>query len=760
MTTPFPSTTYRLQLTSDFTLQDATEVLDYLADLGADAIYCSPLLTATSGSAHGYDWVDGSQVDPVRGGEAGWEKFVAKAKSLKLKVLVDIVPNHMGISKPEENPWWWDVLTFGKSSQYADFFDINWEAGRLIVPILGSPDATKDLTLTKDNTVLNYFEHSFPVCPGSYEPGNSAQTVHDKQHYQLVYWRDGNTKLNYRRFFAVTTLAGLKVENKEVFDASHERIIKFITEDGIEGLRVDHPDGLVDPGQYLEQLREAAGADTWLLVEKILEPGEALADWPVQGTTGYDAMTEVDQVFIDGSNEEAFTNIFTSLTGDSRTFREHTIAGRQMVCAELFTPEINRILDRLDLGSLSREDAALIISEMASRFPVYRSYLPDDLNLLLDAGKEVTNLYPNLAAGVIHLVKQLSNPANESARRFQQLTGAVMAKGVEDTAYYRYNRLICLNEVGGDPGSFGYSLDKFHQLLTSRQANQPRSMTALSTHDTKRGEDVRARISVLSEIPDEYAKFLEIFAAETEVPQPRFVSLMAQTLIGTGKIERQRLHDYFEKAMREAHDGTSWTDPDEAFEHAVKQATDAAFDNPKISSAWDDILRLVEQPGYSNSLSRKAVQLTMPGIPDVYQGTELWEDSLVDPDNRRQVDYAIRRRLLAETTTTPPVDSTGRAKLWITSKLMQLRTKYPQLFTGYEPLYASGEAADHLIGFNRGQVITLATRLPLKLARRGWGDTAIPIAGVWIDLFTGRPFTGTRLLSEIFDTYPVAVLVR
>src|SRR5687768_814816 len=342
----------------------------------------------------------------------------------------------------------------------------------------------------------------------------------------------------------------------------------------------------------------------------------------------------------------------------------------------------------------------------------------------------------------------------------QQLSSAAMAKGVEDTAYYRYSRFIALNEVGGDPDQFGIPLQDFHTLQALRLSRQPASMTGLSTHDTKRGEDVRARLAVLSELPETWARFAELFLSTTTIPNRLFGYFLAQTLVGTGPIERARMHAYAEKAMREASDGTTWTAPDPSYEAAVHQAVDTAYDDPQLRHAWDQLDAKITGPGWSNSLGQKLVQLTMPGVPDVYQGTELWEDSLVDPDNRRPVDFDQRIRLLESLGDAPPgIDETGAAKLWITRQALRMRRSRPECFSGYRAIEASGPAQSHLIGFDRGGAITLATRLPAGLAAAGgWRHTTVEMSAPHVDMLTGRRWHGTVAVADVLASYPVALL--
>jgi (1->4)-alpha-D-glucan 1-alpha-D-glucosylmutase len=745
-----PSSTYRLQVNRRFTLDDAARIIGYLSELGVAAVYLSPILQSTIGSDHGYDTTDVSQVDRDRGGAEALERLMTSARLAGLRVVIDIVPNHLGIAHPIENPAWWDVLRLGKDSPYAPWFDIDWSRGRIVVPILG-----EDPRLTVVDGELRYFDHRFPLAPGSWSEGEDAAAVHDRQHYQLIHHSRGNSEINYRRFFAITSLAGVRVEEAEVFSATH-KLIRDWCEAGVAGLRIDHPDGLRDPLGYLQQLQSFA-SEQWITVEKILEPGEELPrTWPVAGTTGYDAMREVNGVFIDRDQEAVFTGLYVRLTGDHRTIADHIEAGKRLAVTTLLPAEVRR------MAALAPEipNVGPALAEVAIAFEVYRSYLPDGVADLDHALAVATRRRPDLAAAIDQLSARLHDHCDDLALRMQQLSGAAMAKGVEDTAYYRYSRFVALNEVGGDPGQFGLSLQDFHALQVSRLSREPASMTSLSTHDTKRGEDVRARLAVLSEIPEAWAGFAEHFLSITTVPNRLFGYFLAQTLAGTGPIDRARMHAYAEKAMREASDGTTWTAPDPGYETAVHEAVDAAYDDPQLRDAWNQLDELLTAPGWSNSLGQKLVQLTMPGVPDVYQGTELWQDSLVDPDNRRPVDFTERRRLLDSFGDDPPaIDETGAAKLWVIRQALRLRRNKPEWFSGYQPIEASGPAQQHLIGFDRGGAITLATRLPVGLAvGGGWGRTTVEMPAPQIDVLTGCRWTGTVAVGDVLAAYPVALL--
>jgi (1->4)-alpha-D-glucan 1-alpha-D-glucosylmutase len=747
-----PSSTARLQITPSFDLEAAAALCSYLRELGVGAVYLSPILQSANGSEHGYDVVDFSRVDPARGGAAGWQAFVAAARAHDLAVVIDIVPNHAGVAEASENSAWWSVLRLGAASPYARWFDIDWSRGKLLLPVVGDDfEAARDLAVVGDE--LRYYEHRFPIAPGTGD--GSAAEVHARQHYELVGYRRADTDQNYRRFFAVTTLAGLRVEDPVVFEATHREVLRWVHDDGVAGVRVDHPDGLVDPLGYLGRLRDAA-PEVWLLVEKILEPGEALPrPWPVAGTTGYDALAEVTGVLVDPSAEAELDGLYRTVTGDQRSFADHVEAGKRLVASTILRAEVLRLaaLGRVDRGT----DA---LTELLVAFPVYRSYLPDGAEHLREALARARARRPDLDGAFDTLMPRLADPDDELALRFQQTSGAVMAKGVEDTAYYRYSRFVALNEVGGAPGRFGRSLDDFHAAQATRVRAAPYGMTTLSTHDTKRGEDVRARLAVLAERPTEWASLARHLMAHAPVPNAAFGYLLWQTFVGTGFIARDRMHGYAEKAMREAADGTGWRDPDPAFEAAVHAAVDAAYDSAAVHDPLAGFVEQVTPDSWTNALSQKVLQLTMPGVPDVYQGTELWEDSLVDPDNRRPVDWAFRRGLVASLTTVPAVDATGAAKLWIVSRTLRLRRDRPELFDGYTPLLARGPAAEHVVAFDRGGAVTMATRLPVRLERDGgWRDTTLDLPAS-VDVFTGREHSGRVTVADVLATLPVALLRR
>jgi (1->4)-alpha-D-glucan 1-alpha-D-glucosylmutase len=757
-----PSATYRVQVRPGFDLAATAGLVGYLADLGVSHLYTAPLLTAVPGSQHGYDVVDHSTVDPRLGGEPARRRLVGALRAAGLGLVVDIVPNHMGIAVPaanaessrrldlrsaQKNQQWWDLLRHGRESRYANWFDIDWSRPRIVLPVLAdAPDALDDLRITGDE--LRYHDRRFPIAPGT-DTGD-PRTTHDQQQYELVSWRRDD-QINYRRFFAISDLAALRVEDPAVFDATHREVLRWYTAGELDGIRVDHPDGLRDPAGYLDRLA-AAAPDAWLVVEKILEAGEELPDWPVAGTTGYDALREVCGLFVEPSttHDPDWPEIAYRAKGEAAT---------RLLAAEL--PRLARLAPEIPRADSPQIEDAL--AEVAANFPVYRTYLPYGGHHLRSALAAATRRRPDLTATIAELAARLSDPGDELAIRFQQYTGPVLAKGVEDTAFYRYPRLTALNEVGGDPGRFGVPVDDFHAACEARQSRWPAGMTTLSTHDTKRSEDVRARLAVLAEVPDDWAAATRRWTGRAPLPDPALAELLWQATVGAWPIERDRLLGYALKAAREASTSTSWADPDPAFETALHAMVDAIYDDPELHAGIAAFAAYITPDGWSNSLGQKLVQLTMPGVPDVYQGTELWDLSLVDPDNRRPVDFTLRRELLARLDAgwCPPVDASGAAKLLVTSRALRQRLQRP--FTGYARLAADGLARGHAVGFDRGGVLTVVTRLPVGLRRRGgWGDTGLALpAGEWTDVLTGRRFAGPAVrLADLLAMYPVALLAK
>lgn len=770
-----PVSTYRLQIRPSFTLQDAAAEVPYLKSLGVDWIYLSPILTAEHGSDHGYDVTDPSTVDADRGGPEGLEAVSRAARAAGMGVLVDIVPNHVGVASPYQNPWWWSLLKEGRESRYAEAFDVDWDfgGGRVRLPVLGTDDDLDKLEIRDGE--LRYYDHRFPLAEGSYADGDDPRDVHARQHYELVGWRRADNDLNYRRFFAVNTLAGVRVEVPRVFDEAHGEVVRWFREGLADGLRIDHPDGLADPEGYLRRLREATGG-SYLLIEKILEPGEELpASFECEGTTGYDALADVDRLFVDPSAQTALDRLDAKLRGgEPADYEEMIRATKRRITDGILHSEILRLARLIPAGTvpagrgLDGGHAADAISEIIAAFPVYRTYLPYGEEILKEACSLAARRRPDLAQAIDVLQPLLVDADSPLAQRFQQTSGMVMAKGVEDTAFFRYTRLGTLTEVGADPTEFALDPAEFHRRMARREAELPLSMTTLSTHDTKRSEDTRARISVISEFPAEWEQVLAKLQDLAPLPDGPLASLLWQAIAGAWPASRERLQQYATKAAREAGNSTDWLDPDEAFEQKLAAAVDAAFDNPEVRAELEAFVALLEPYDAANSLSAKLVQLTMPGVPDVYQGTEFWDRSLTDPDNRRTVDFGARRRALAalDAGERPASYQDDAAKLLVASRALRLRRDRPELFAGYTAVTAAGAAAAHLVAFSRGTgesagALTLATRLPRGLELSGgWQDTSVALPSAMTDEFTGNSFgPGQVPVADVLASYPVALLV-
>ena len=727
--------TYRLQMRGDcFTFADAEDLLPYLDELGVSHLYLSPILTAMRGSTHGYDVTDPTTVSAELGGADGLARLSAAARSRGMGLIVDVVPNHLGVEAPEQNKWWWDVLAHGPESAYASYFDIDWDLdpqGRIVLPILGSDD---------------------DAVPPGYPT--------DSKHYKAIDWRNG--VCGYRRFFSITSLAGLRQEDRAVFDATHVEVKRWFTEGLVDGVRIDHPDGLSDPASYLTWLREITGPQAWIVIEKILAVDEPLdPSLPVAGTTGYDALREIGGLFVDPAGVGPLTELVDSTGTDYHAMPQLARELKADAVIDTLGSELRRLC-RTIVAATDFDDPRLAeaVAALLSHVGVYRS---DYLNLstvLPTALAETVAERPELAEPLAAVSAAVSR-SGEAAVRLQQLCGAATAKSMEDCLFYRDPRLVSLNEVGGEPHRFGVSLAEFHQRAAVRARLWPQAMTALSTHDTKRGEDVRARIGVLSQVPSLWAEFVSGWEQRTPSPDPMTGLFLWQNIFGVWPVDGTvtddlctRLHAYAEKAIREAAVHTSWHDPDTQFESAVHQWVDAVTDGP-IAAELTSLVARLDEHARSDSLGQKLIGLTAPGVPDVYQGTELADDSLVDPDNRRPVDYQVRREALA---------ALRDPKIRVVTAALRLRRDRPASFTrgGYTPLLAEGPAAGHLAAFVRGDdVLTAATRHSVKLSEAGWGETVLTLpSGTWEDRIGGARFSGRVSTADLFTELPVALLER
>ena len=752
--------TYRLQLRGDaFTFDDAVEIVDYLADLGVSHLYLSPILTAAEGSTHGYDVTDPTTVSAALGGAAGLDRLAQAAHARGLGLVIDIVPNHVGVDDPLQNRWWWDVLRNGRESPFASFFDIDWDLdpdGRIVLPVLGSDDDAASLEV--DDDVLRLGGLTLPIAAGTGH--GTGPEVHDRQHYRLVGWR--NNVCGYRRFFSITSLAGLRQEKRSVFDASHAEVKRWFDEGLVDGVRVDHPDGLSRPAGYLEWLREIVGPDTWIVIEKILAPSEPLdPELPVDGTTGYDALREAGGVFVDPTGAEALTALFDSTGADYAEMAAQAHELKTAATSTTLASERKRLC-RTVVGATGVDHPLLpdAISALLSHVEVYRSdYSP--LAAVLPTALHETALARPEFAEPLELLTQAMALGDETGVRLQQLCGAATAKSVEDCLFYRDGRLVSLNEVGGEPSLFGVGAAEFHTRAGERARHWPSAMTTLTTHDTKRGEDVRARIGVLSQVPSLWSEFVAGWEKRVTSPDPVTGLFLWQNIFGVWPVDgqvtdelRSRLHAYAEKAIREGGLRTTWNDPDDDFESAVHGWLDTILDGP-VAAELTKLVAQLDPHGRSDALGQKLLSLTGPGIPDVYQGTELWEDSLVDPDNRRPVDYAVRRDALKDL---------RHPKIRVTNAALQLRRDKPDTFLsgGYTPVVATGPAREHVVSYRRGgDVLVAVSRWTVRLADSGWDGTNLPLPeGSWTDRLTGRSWSGSVAVGELFEELPVVLLER
>lgn len=756
--------TYRLQMRGPksgqaFTFADAENLLDYLDALGVSHLYLSPILTAAEGSAHGYDVVDPTTVSAEFGGAEGLARLSSAARGRGIGLIVDIVPNHVGVDDPRQNQWWWDLLAHGRDSRYASFFDVDWGLdpdGRIVLPVLGSDDDVDDLVV--DGDLLRLGERVWPVAPGT--AGGTGPQVHDRQNYRLVGWRAG--VCGYRRFFSITSLAALRQEDRAVFDATHVEVKRWFDDGLVDGVRIDHPDGLSDPAGYLAWLREITGPQAWIVIEKILAVDEALdLTLPVAGTTGYDVLRETGGLFVDPTGRQALTELVES-TGD-RSGQNHTAARTLKVKAitETLHSEVSRVR-RAVIGATGDDHPDLVtaIAELISRVGVYRSDYPAQAAVLPIAVAQTADQQPHLAAPLAIVATAAATDA-ETATRLQQLCGAATAKSMEDCLFYRDARLVSLNEVGGEPEWFGVGAAEFHLRAEARSRLWPSAMTTLSTHDTKRGEDVRARIGVLSQVPSLWTELVRKWTLKAPPPDAATALFLWQNVFGVwpadGQVTlalRERLHAYAEKAIREAAVHTTWNAPNAEFESAVHTWLDAVLD-PPVAAEMTSLVARLDPYGRSDALGQKLIALTSPGVPDVYQGTELWEDSLVDPDNRRPVDYSAHRDALS---------TWAHPKLRVTAEALRLRRERPDTFLsgGYRPVLASGARDEHVVAFQRGEdVLVAVSRWTVRLADVGWGDTALTLPnGEWTDRLTRRRFTGTVGVAYLYADLPVALLEK
>lgn len=810
-----PVSTYRLQLGPDLSFDGARDLLPYLGELGITDLYLSPVLTAAPGSTHGYDVVDHSTVSEVMGGRAALERLCEAAHAAGMGVVLDIVPNHMAVPTPAwHNAALWSVLCEGRESPYASWFDVEWDSSdTLLMPLLGDRIgavlARDEISLDEidipgrgTTTVLRYFDHVLPVRPGT-EALPLTQLL-QRQHYRLAYWRVGAEELNYRRFFDVGTLVAVRVEDEEVFRATHALVVDLIRSGHVDGLRVDHPDGLADPRGYLRRLSEATDG-AWIVAEKILEPHEELpTDWPVAGTTGYDAAWRINQVLTDPAGSGPLAATMAKVAGDDLMgYSALVAASKEQVLEDSLYAEVHRLAQLIaevcadDIRLRDHTWRALLdcVKAMVVAMDRYRAYIvpgenhPDETAVILETAERAATLLSGERGDTLAVVVDLllgrevgsAGKAREPRRdeiivRYQQVCGAVMAKGVEDTTFYRWTHLTSLCEVGSSPSSFAIVPDQLHAWAARMQQRWPASMTAGTTHDTKRGADVRARIGALSEHAEAWSDLVADLRAATahfrpSGLHPRTENLLWQTLAGTwsgeGPLAADRLTGYLLKAAREAKDWTTWTESDAAREGRMTRFAERVLAEADVADLMERWVARTAPAVRAATLGQTLLQLTLPGVADVYQGTETTSVALVDPDNRRPVDHEALHAMLTRLERENP-DTLGEEKLQLVAAVLRARRATPEAFvgdrSGYRPLPLS---SGHAVAFARlvdgePRAVTLVTRHAASLARLGgWREAQVVLPeGTWADprdpdtRFPGGPV----LLEEILGSSPVAFL--
>ncbi|GAA4408084.1 malto-oligosyltrehalose synthase [Fodinibacter luteus] len=804
-----PTATYRLQVHAGFGFDDAARHTAYLASLGVSHLYLSPVLQAAPGSVHGYDVLDHTRISVEAGGRGAFERLVTACRENGLGIIVDVVPNHMTVPRPAHlNAPFWSLLRDGRRSPYAGWFDVDWvaEEDRLLMPVLGGTLGQAldrgELVLAHDggptasDHVLRYYDAEFPVAPGT-EHLPLAELV-EAQAYRLSSWREAGEALNYRRFFDVTSLVAVRVEDPVVFMATHALLLALHGHGAVDGFRIDHPDGLADPGGYLERLGDATG-DSWVVVEKILEGEETLpGTWRCAGTTGYDALLRVQQVLTPTAGLEALDRVWAAAAPDRVVLADVVVESKRLVVDDVQAAEVDRLmrLVRRILGDVDRAAVRRALEALLVAMDRYRAYVvpgrgvdPEQAAVVEGAAERARALLApsdhEALATVVDLVlgrevrqAQLDTGAlaDDFRVRFQQTCGPVMAKGIEDTAYYRWFRLAGANEVGGHPDHPSITPEEFHAWCERLVSTWPTSMTTLTTHDTKRSEDVRARLMVLAEDGEGWAAWVEearALAAEhlTERVDAPTEYLVWQTLVGAWPITGSRLEEYLLKAVREAKVHTAWVDGDHEYEDAVTGYARALSRDPAVQRHLDAWTTGHEPSVRANVLSQKLVQLTMPGVPDVYQGCEIVMLSLVDPDNRRPVDWTDRGERLDRVVADEPAFDLDDEKLRVTGRALRVRRDDPAAFVGEGTTYAAlPTTSEHALAFARGdgdglRVVTVATRAAgLLAAAGGFGDATVEVPpGTWRDVLSDRDDVvegGPVLLADLLDHRPVALLVR
>ncbi|EML1551451.1 TPA: malto-oligosyltrehalose synthase [Enterobacter hormaechei] len=805
-----PSSTYRIQFRNGMTFDRVVDLIPYMKDLGISHLYASPVFTATTDSTHGYDVTDPNEIDPVIGGREGFDRMAAALKQAGMGLILDIVPNHMSTSL--ENRWWRDVIEHGRQSRYAAYFDIDWSRP-LTLPFLGDTFEAElergAITLKRDSVTnsaaLVYYDTAYPLNPGTYDESKSIAEIHAAQSWRLMSWREAPKQLSWRRFFEITGLVGVRVEDEAVFADTHRLILELVHAGTVDGLRIDHVDGLADPLGYLQRLRAATGPDCYITVEKILAKGEQLPpEWPVSGTTGYEFIASLAEVLVDDTNLSRLETLHDETLGTIVDRQAELRKAKGLMTDRNFEGEFTTLLKIASElaghngADVEHEDIRHALRELLIAFPVYRTYgtaeglTPSDVALLSRVVASVNTSEPALSLIVRILTGDV--PEHDQAlaslfrTRFQQLTGPLMAKSVEDTLFFRHNLELALNEVGADPTPRAFSLSRFHQEMRIRLAQQPDALLGTSTHDTKRGEDARARLYTLTEAPDLWSENLARwrqmnqthvrFLNDGTAPNAADTWMIFQALAGVWpatlspddrdglKSLEARFLGFIEKALREAKQRTDWIDSNEGYESVVLDYVRHLLspDNTLFLHDFSAALQPFIRAGLMNSLSQTVIKLTAPGVPDIYQGSEGLNFSLVDPDNRREPDFTALAENLSTADATLFNDAQrwrdGSVKQYVTATLLRLRPHYPALFRygDWLPLKVSGEREEKLIVYarinNDEALIVAVPRLVFDVTDNAtlWANTTVAIpqelAGKhYRDLFTGE----RRRLPETLD---------
>ncbi|KEO71960.1 malto-oligosyltrehalose synthase [Anditalea andensis] len=879
-----PVSTYRLQLSPEYTFKDFKHIIDYLHRFQISTIYSAPFFTSMEGSTHGYDVVDPMTINPAIGDLVQFRAIGKELKEKNIGWLQDIVPNHMANSPV--NPWLFSIYEHGPSSPYYRFFDIDWTHkewdGKVMTPFLGNPlekvlEANElQVVIKEDGLWFQYYDNYYPLSVPSYayilametsgtewkeklknddprkwpeqksaffkelhdqseakkrllqtlESINSSQQllmeILELQYYKPVYWKESERKINFRRFFTINDLICLRIEDKEVFDTYHVFIHQLIKEGLITGLRIDHIDGLYDPKGYLDNLHQLIGQDFYIVIEKILEADEKLPkDWKTQGTSGYDFLAFINNLYTDSNNKRIFQQEYEKFKPEYADYPALVYEKKQYILNENMGGELNNLWSMLDSfgllpADMNRESGFNAFSTYLSSFPIYRVY-PDSFPLT-DSQKEVVHEAFESAVREepyrkndlkyfrsLFLGEADGNKSHMMAflKRCQQFTGPLAAKGVEDTTFYLYNKLISHNEVGDSPEVFGIGIEEFHTLMEQRLKESPLTMNDTSTHDTKRGEDARMRLNVLSEMPDEWfskvsewQKINQTVRKKSNVPDQNEEYFIYQALIGAmpfgSKLDNDfipRTNAFLQKALREAKEHTNWSDPNAEFEKDVAQFVEDILEHKAFRDSFDPFCHKTAFFGVVNSLGQSLIKMTVPGIPDIYQGTELWDLSYVDPDNRRAVDYELRNQYLKEfedysqnaesdyLTNLMSDYSSGKIKMFTLFQTLKARNQHPRFFTeaAYVPLTLSPDFANKVISFVRHfegtwylvaaplNVTSLSTVDHFALGEF-WGQGYLNLPDhaptEWVNLFTGEELgsNGQLKLSSLFKGFPVALL--